>query len=167
MAVDLGDLVETLRREVSQPGAEETTFPDANDDTFFGHLQDAFWEARLDGMLEGFVEADGLVSPTNPSADDLTRDLQQLVVLYAGIRIFRNQLVALNTTFRAKAGPVEYETQKSAQVLVAHLKELQNRRNLVLERLSDIGAVNGYYIDAIYERENAIDWGLTYFMGHR
>lgn len=164
MAVDLGDLIETLRREVSQPGAETTTFPDANDDTFLGHLQDAFWEARLDGMLDGFVEdGAGSVAPSTVGDDDLTRDLQQLVVLYAGIRILRNQLIAINTVFRAKAGPVEFETQKSAQLLKGILDELKSRRSLVLQRLSDLGNVDTYVIDAILEREYSIDYGITHW----
>lgn len=163
MAVDLGDLVETLRREVSQPGAETTTFPEANDDTFLGHLQDAFWEARLDGMLQGYDETDGTVTPEDVEDEDLSRDLQQLVVLYAGIRIIRNQLLAMNTSFRAKAGAVEYETGKSAAVLKGILDELQRRRNTVLTRLSDLGAIEDAYIDAVIGREDSIAIGLTYF----
>lgn len=164
MAVDLADLIETLRREVSQPGAETTTFPDANDDIFLGHLQDGFWEARLDGMLVGYTESEGSVTPVDTADDDLSRDLQQLLVLYAGIRILRNQFIAMNTVFRAKAGPIEYETQKSAQLLSALLKELQNRRSVVLTRLSDLGVVDSFYIDAVFEREVSIDYGLTFWV---
>jgi len=36
MAIDLGDLVESLQREVSPPGTN--LFPDAVDDEYFGHL---------------------------------------------------------------------------------------------------------------------------------
>lgn len=163
MAVDLGDLIETLRREVSQPGAETSTFPDATDDTFLGHLQDAFWEARLDGMLAGYDETDGSVSPEDVDDVELSRDLQQLVVLYAGIRIIRNQLLAMNTNFRAKAGSVEFETAKSASVLKGILEELQKRRNTVLVRLSDLGAVEDAYIDAVIGREDSIAYGNSYF----
>lgn len=160
MAVDLGDLIESLRREVSPPG--EDLFPDATDDDYFGNLQDSFWDARLDGLLEGYTESDGLVVPTSGTTE-LTRDLQQLVVLYAGVRIVRNHLRALNTLFRSKAGPVEFETQKSAQVLKAILDELHARRNLVLTRLSDVGSVDSYYIDALIARDESLGYGDTYW----
>jgi hypothetical protein len=146
MSVDLGELIEPLRREVSQPGAETSTFPDATDDSYFGHLQDAFWETVL-------------VTPLDVDDDDLGRDLQQLVVLYAGIRIIRNQLLAMNTLFRAKAGPVEYETQKSAQVLKGILDELKYRRDFVLARLAEVGDVDVYYIDAVLERDDGLSYG--------
>lgn len=164
MAVDLGDLIETLKREVAAPGAEETTFPDATEDIWLGNLQDAFWDARLDGMLKDFTESDGLVTPITGTTD-ITRDLQQLVVLYAGIRIVRNSLRALNTVFRAKAGPVEFETQNSASVLKSLLDMLMERRHGVLLRLSDLGQVPSYYIDAVYGRELAISYGDTHWVG--
>lgn len=160
MAVDLFDLVEPLRREVSPPG--EDLFPNADDDDFLGNLQDAFWDARLDGLLEGFTESDGSVVPTSGSTD-LSRDLQQLIVLYAGLRIVRNHLRSMNTVFRSQAGPVEFETQKSAQLLKALLDELRTRRNLVLTRLSDLGSVDSYYIDALVERDLSLDYGDTYW----
>lgn len=160
MAVDLGDLIESLQREVSPPG--EDLFPNATDDDWFGNLQDAFWEARLDGLLEGFTESDGSVVPTSGTTD-LSRDMQQIVVLYAGVRIVRNHLRSLNTVFRSKAGPVEFETQKSAQLLKGLLDELRSRRNLVLTRLSDLGAVNSYYIDAIVARDESLGYGDTYW----
>jgi hypothetical protein len=56
---------------------------------------------------------------------------------------------------------VKYETQQSAMVLRAILEELKQRRNLILERLSDIGVTATYYIDALMERESSIDHGFT------
>lgn len=164
MSVDLAELVPSLKRAVSMPGAEETTFPDANDDSFLGYLQDAFWECRLDGMLKGFVESDGLVAPNGTV--ELARDLQQLVVFYAGIDIVVNQIRALQTTFRAVAGPVQFEIQRSAQVLKAILDELQRRRNIVLLRLSDVGTVPSYIIDGVVGRDISIGWGDTFWTGY-
>lgn len=162
MAVDLGDLIEPLRREVSPPG--EDLFPNATDDEFFGNLQDAFWDARLDGLLANYTESDGLITTTSGTGD-IDRELQQLIVLYAGLRIVRNHLRALNTLFRSKAGPVEFETQKSATLLKGLLDELAMRRRLVLNRLADLGAVDSYYIDAIAAREESITWGDTWYWG--
>lgn len=160
MAVDLGDLIEPLRREVNPPGTD--LFPDATDDDYFGNLQDSFWDARLDGLLEGYTESDGVVT-TIGGGDDLTRDMQQLVVVYAGARIVRNHLRALDTLFRSKAGPVEFETQKSAAVLKALLDDLLYRKKLILTRLGDTGTIESYYIDALVARDESIGWGETYW----
>lgn len=169
MPVDLSDLVDSLRREVNTPGAD--SFPDANNSVYVGYLQDGFWEIRLDGIssFDGYTEAEGIVSPVDSSGDvdpdgtDLDRTLQQLIVLYAGVRMIRNQLLNLQSVFRAKAGPVEYETQYSASLLKAVLDELRARRDLILYRLANVGAVTDYYIDALSAREASFDSGYTHW----
>jgi hypothetical protein len=161
MAIDLFELVEPLRREVSPPG--EDLFPNGSDEEFFGNLQDAFWEARLDGLLTNYTESDGSVVPISGTTE-LGRELQQLVVLYAGIRIVRNQLRALNTTFRAQAGPVEFETQKSAQLLKGLLDELIERKKFVLVQLASIGVTTTYYIDSLLAREESYTFLDTFWV---
>lgn len=165
MAVDLNDLVESLRREVNTPG--EDSFPGAFDDTYVGHLQDSFWEIKLDGVtsFNSYSEEDGVIEHTD-GVTDLDRTYQQLIVLYAGIRIIRNQLLNLETVFKAQAGSARFETQQSATLLRAILEELKSRRNLVLTRLSDAGATPSYYIDALAARENSIDYGFTFWPSH-
>ena len=164
MAIDLGDLVESLQREVSPPGTN--LFPDAVDDDYFGHLQDSFWEVKLDGIeaFANYTESGGLVSPISGTSE-LTRDLQQLIVLYGGIRIVRNAMRNINTLFRTKAGPVEYETQQSAQVLKSILDELAARRNFILNRLSDIGAVDTSYVDMVVQRDYSMGNGGVWWVG--
>lgn len=161
MAVDVFDLVESLKREVNPPG--DNLFPNATDDEYAGHLSDAFWEARLDGMLEGYTETDGSITPVSGSTD-LTRDLQQLVVLYAGIRIVRNHLRSIKTVFRTKAGPVEFETQQAATLLREVMLELKEKKKLVLTRLSDVGSVPSYYIDAVIARDESVGMGDTWWI---
>lgn len=147
MAVDLSDYVSTVRREVTPPGS--TTFSTVSDDVFVGYLADAFWEVKLDGFNEAFTcDADGIVIPIddpdavnvsngfeattfNP-ATDMPRDQVALVCLYAGIKIIRNKLLEQNTRIRAKAGPVEYESDFSANLLIEMLKELQSVRARLL-----------------------------------
>lgn len=162
MAVDLGDLIEPLQREVSPPG--EDLFPNATEDEWLGNLQDAFWDARLDGLLEGYTEVDGSVTPVSGTTE-MARELQQIVVLYAGVRIVRNHLRALNTLFRAKAGPVEFEQQKSANLLTDLLAELRDRRKTLLIRLGDLGLTDSYYIDALVARDQSLGWGDTFWWG--
>lgn len=158
MAVDLGDLIENLQAEINPPGSN--LYPDAVDDDWVTRLVNAFWETVLDGLITGYTESDGLVSPSSGSTE-LARDLQQLVIFYAGITVVRNSLRDINTQLRAKAGPVEFETAKSANTLRDILKELQQRRALLLGRLSDMGVTDSYYIDAIVARDESYLDSLT------
>ena len=163
MAVDLEDLIDPLTREVSPPGSD--LFPNATDAEWTGNLSDGFWECILDGVITGYTESDGLVSPSS-GTEDLSRDLQQLIVFYAGFRIVRNQLRDVATLFRAKAGGVEYEKQQAATLLRALLDELTRKRTLLLDRLSDVGAVDSYYADAVADRSASISYGDTFWIDY-
>lgn len=162
MAVDIGDLIDAIQAEVNPPG--ENLFPNATDDDWFNSLVSGFWGARMDGLLSNYtINAQDQIVPI-AGTTDISRDLQQIIVLYASMTIIVNQLRAMNTTFRAVAGPVQFETQKSAQVLRGILDDIKARRGLILTRLSDIGAIDSYYIDALIERENSVNFGETYFL---
>ena len=163
MAVDLGDLVPYLEAEVSPPGND--LFAATEDDEWVTRLANGFWNARLDGLLAGYVEADGAVTPTSGD-EDLSRELQQVIVFYAAYDTILLALRSLNTTFRAQAGPVSYETGQSAQVLRDIATALKEKRNLLLTRLSDIGATSDYVIDAIVARQDSLLDGLTYWTGY-
>lgn len=146
MAVDLGEFVESLRREVTPPGS--TLFADVSDDVFIGYLADAFWEARLDGFLGKWeADADGLIAPLDASGEDITRELIGLVILYAGVKILRNRLMNLNTAFRAEAGPVKYEVENSANLLTEMLKQLKARKDQLLDAVTN-APTETYYFDA-------------------
>ena len=153
MSVDLGDLVEVLQREVSPPGTN--LFPNATDDEFLGNLQDAFWEAKLFNFFGLYIEADGLVTPSSPAGADMSRTEQQLIVLFAGARILRNELRNINTSFKAGAGSVSYEVQKSAQLLRDLLADIRSRIDY---HIQSVGATQTYYIDAITGRADSIQY---------
>lgn len=161
MAVDLGDLVESVQREVNPPGG--TIFPEAVEDDYLGFLQDAFWESTLDGLISGYAEADGIVTPVSGD-EDLSRELQQLVVIYAGFKMLKNYLTNVRTTFRATAGPVEFETQQSANLLTELMKDLIARRNSLLARLSEQGQISSYVYDQVIERSSSIVYGDTWWV---
>lgn len=172
MAVDLIDLVEPLRREVNPPGSD--LFPDSTEDDWLGSLTDAFWELRLHALLAGFEEnaaarggptefGQGKVTPVGVDAtyddpngfsptQDLGRELQQLIVLWAGYKVTLARLGALNTVFRAKAGPVEYETQQAASVLKGLLDTLKARIDFILNDLRDANSSSIAVFDALIER---------------
>jgi hypothetical protein len=125
---------------------------------------DAFWTTKLDGFFANYTEdPEGFITPIDPGGDDLPRDWQQLIVFYAGMQIVENELRAKNTVFRTKAGPVEFETQNSAQLLREHLKMLHERRAYLLELLSSKYNISPGYVDLVAARYNSIVEGLVGF----
>lgn len=161
MAVDLADLVEPLTREVNPPGTD--LFPDATEDEWVGQLADSFWEAKLYGFFDDHTESDGVITPIDDGDDDMTRTQQQLIVLFAGLRVIRNELKNTGTAFRAKAGPVEFETENSANLLRDILKDIRSKVDLVLANLSDLNASTTAYIDSLVGREDSLYYGDSFF----
>lgn len=132
MAVDITELIEPLERELSPPGTD--LYPNATDDDWIGQLQDAFWEARLQGLLSGYTLVDTDIIPQSGTTD-LGREWQQLIVLFAGYRVTLTQYQNINSGFRAKAGPVEFEQQKSANTIKGILDALKERMKYILETI--------------------------------
>lgn len=161
-AIDLEDLVDSLKAEVNVPGID--SFPGATAAEWKARLQNAFWNAMWDGVISGYSEDDGTVTPDSGDTP-LSRELQQIIVFYAGMNVVRNQLRTLNTTDKAKAGPVEYEIQKSAQLLKGILEEMTERRNILLSRLSDMGESPSYYTDMLAARDYSLNLGITSWIG--
>lgn len=156
MAVDLTDLVEYLRAATGKQDAATPT-----DDQLLMDLRNAFWDARLDlgfkrGPLGGYREEDGEIFTVQDGEPDLDRSLQQLVVVWAAINRVVHEIKDMQTLFRAKAGPTEYETQRSAQSLVGVLRHLTDRRK---ELVDDLGA-NGVIADTIVDSVLNSDIGL-------
>lgn len=165
MAVDLGDLVELLQAEVDPPGTN--SFPEAVEDDWINQLRGGFWEIVLDGIIgpDDYIDNEGVIEPSKAKTD-LSRDMQQLVIFYAGIRVVRNKLLTLNTVFRAKAGGVEYETQQAATILKAILDELTRKRNTILSRLSDLGTVDSVYVDMVINRDYSLRYGDSFWTNY-
>lgn len=148
MAVDLSDYEEALQRSVTPLGSAPVTGVD-----WTAYLTDAFWEARLDGFMPNWtVDENGLVTPVSGS-EELPLQYTAMVVLYAGIRILRVQILNTRTGFRAKAGPVEFEQQASATMLAEMLKQLQNTKTWLLEQVRYIqGITTVEVLDALSTR---------------
>jgi hypothetical protein len=168
MATDLSDYVESLEREVTPLGS--ATFAAISDDTWLAYLTDAFWEARLDGLMVGYTcDEDGLVT-ADSDGSDLPRQYVALIVLYAGIRVLRNRILnsSASDKLRAKAGPVEFERESgsSATVLAEMLKQLRATKDRILEELDDETSV--LYLDAFSTRLFSYSgsyWGSPELMG--
>lgn len=151
MAVDLSEYVSSLRREVTPLGSDP--FSTVTDTQWTDYLADSFWEARLDGFLQGWTaDEDGVVSPVPPNTLELPREQIAAIIIYAGVRVLRNKILNTNTTFRAKAGPVEYETQNSATMLAEMLKQLKAVKDRLLDGLTESDATSVAYIDAYSAR---------------
>lgn len=156
-AVDLTDYVATLRREITPLGT--TLFTAIADGVLVGYLTDAFWEARLDGFLAAYTaDEDGLVTPLTDTA--FTPAEIALVVMYAGIRVLRNQILNTSTGFRAKAGAVEFEQQNGATVLTEMLKQLRDQKIRIIEMSQDLTLVQIF--DAFSTRSYST---LSYYGG--
>lgn len=136
MAVPLGDYVDVLRREITPPGS--TLFAGVTDDDLESFLIDAFWEAKLDGFFDDHTESAGAITPIEPTGDDLGRENIALIVLYGGIRMLRNHIMNMGTKFRAAAGPVEFETQNSSNVLKEMLLHLQGTKHRLLDKSGEL-----------------------------
>lgn len=184
MAVDLQNLVDALKGEVNPPGTD--LFPDATDDNFLMNLTNAFWEVRLYGFLAGFEEnaaarggpsvfTEGIITPIGVAADyddptghattDLGRDLQQLVILWAGWKVVLARMGTINSAFRAKAGPVEFEVEQAASVLKTILDTLRSRIDFVLTHLSIYGVNSSVAVfDGIIDRSYSQALGETWWV---
>lgn len=161
MAIDLSELQDSLKREVSPPGSD--FFPDATDDDWLGQLRDSFWEAKLFGFFIGYSENEGLVSNTTTGGAELDRAYQELIVLFAGARVIRNELKGTSTSFRAQAGSVEFETQNSAQLLRDILKDIRSKVDLALAALGTINSTTVAYIDSLVGVEDSLYYRDTYY----
>lgn len=166
MAITLASLVPSLKREVNPPGID--VFPDALNSEWEGHLADGFTELILAGYISGFTIDDGsIVEDTATPTNDLSIALQQLTVIAAGMRILRVQMMNQDTLFRTKAGPVEYETRKSALTLDSAMKHLQERFNAIVATLPNTNSASATYIsDIATSRISPYNNPYSIFIGH-
>lgn len=155
-SVDLSELIPNLEGALTVPG---TTSPYANasDAEWVTKLANGFWSALLEGVFTGYsVDEDGIVTPDDGGDSTFSRELQQVVVIYAAINVVESQLLVLKTRFKAEAGPVSYETEQASQVLTSLLKSLERQKNVILDRYSDVfsSAEETYYTDAMIRRRH-------------
>lgn len=138
------DLVESLKREIAVPGTFDVAFPDTTDDDLVASLADGLAEAQLDGYFQTTtvdVDDDFEVTP------DLSLAGGALIVIYAGSRILRAQLRELTSNQRYKAGNVEYETSRPANLLRDELLLLTSRKKELLTASRSTGRTV-YQLDA-------------------
>lgn len=155
MAVDLEDLVPALRVEM---GTTTGTTAD-----LVQRLSNAFWEARLNGLFKNYSEEDGLVVPIS-GTDDLGREYQQLVVLYAAYSSMLSDFRNAQAQFSAKAGPVEYSTTRSVTVMRDLLAAMKLRLSEIVALIAADSASAAYAIDALIARTESMALGETWWV---
>lgn len=165
--VDITELIPNLEASLTIPG-QVSPYDAATDTEWTVKLQNAFWRAVIDGVITGYsIDEDGIIKPDVTSGPALSRDLQQIVVIYAAINIIQATMLQLKTSFRAKAGSVEYETSQASQVLTGLLNMFKEEKQIILERLSDIGSSSeSYYYDGPIQRRYAESVGDTEWIGY-
>ena len=185
MAVDLGELTESLKSRVNPPGTN--LYPDANDSQWLESLKTAFWEIRLAGVLADWTEnyavrggptefGDGIITPlgeTDATYDDpsgynedtdIPRELQQFIVMWAAWNTTLAQFQNLTSSFKAKAGPVEFEESRSATILKSILDQLYGEIRRTLSNLSTYGGSTTVVLDSVIERSYSLTSGETWWV---
>lgn len=127
---DLNDMVEPLKRELAVPGEFATTFPNTQQADLVGTLQDGFAKAQLDGFF-GTQTVDLATSIVSPG---LSSGGMALVLLYSSEGVIRAQLRNLKTkTLYKSSSGAEYDAERAASVLVESLKDLNLRKQRLLD----------------------------------
>lgn len=160
---DLEELIDPLKYELNVPG--EDAYGGTSTEEWVGRLANGFWKGYLDGFFQAFTESEGLVSPR---AGDATfpRDYQQVVILYTAIEILGQRLLSMKTSFRAKAGPVEYEEEQSATILRSLLDQAYERLKYVRENLAEGDFGSFQSIDMYVARLHSFSEGETFWVGN-
>lgn len=159
MSIELEDLVPSVEDKVNGPGG---SFITASSSQWVTSLANGFWDAKNAGWFAGYRESDGAVSNV-AGGDDLTRELQQVIVLVTARAAVTSKLLGLTTRERASAAPgLETEFERSAALMRDILKqydlELQQLRvDLLGTRYrTEVGV-----IDSVAARDRSIRQGTS------
>ncbi len=149
---DLALFTQSLRNVVARPGTYADLFPETTDDLLIQVLADGLAECHLEATLLGYEADDNaLVRPPLASGQIA------LVVLYAGLRLLRSELVNRVTSTKYVAGPVSAETTYATNVLRDIMKALQAQKDRVTILLSTNTAATAFSMADSYAANN---WGI-------
>jgi hypothetical protein len=167
----LADLIPSFTASVNPPGR---TVIDLLTDEAAQRLANAFWSTWLGGFHQDFhlvVPDDAqigdytgaTIEPNEAGGDELSRSLQQVIVIAAAVDSIELYLGFTAHNRRDKAGPVESETQRHATVLLAVLKARRGELADLRDTLGS-GARPARYVavvDALAARTNDIINGCS------
>lgn len=159
----LSELAPALQRELAVPGTFDDVFPDTTLGNLSDSLADAFGEAQLYGF---FLDLALTINEDEEweTSEDLSAAGQALLLIFSSMRIIRAQLRALQTSERYKAGPTEFEIQRSANLLRDELAFLTQRLKDIIDQAARAAraASSSYVIDNYLARGGAITLGGLY-----
>lgn len=162
MAVPLTDLVPRLAASLNAPG--ETFFDTTDEPSMVALLTTGFWMGHLYQFWTDFTIVADEIVPLDDTADDLSLSYQQLVVMFAALGVIEAKLLALPTTNRYKAGPVESEVRRSAELLMqlhkSKLAQLQTLREQLVEE--ELAATSIRVLDAFCAKQGVLVGELGY-----
>lgn len=154
---DLGDYVDSLRAVLARPGTFSDLFPETTDDGLIQLLRDGLAEANMEQLLTGYVsDINGIVRPEMPPGG------VAMVVLFAGVRLVRSEILNRITSTKYTAGPVSAEQSYSTNILrdVAKALEAQKTVLINLYRASSAGAsfymTDSYIANATGRTDNGV-----------
>lgn len=147
----LTELVEALKRELAVPGVYDDVFPDTDNTQLAAALADAFAEAQLNGFFTTLTLGE---APDYETSEDISAAAGALVLLFASMRILRAWLRSISTNERYKAGPVEYETARSTNLLRDELAYLRARIDALIlgAQRSQRAALSVHVLDSYWSR---------------
>lgn len=154
---DLADSVPSLKNVLARPGTFGTLFPETTDDDLVLVLQDGLAEAHLEGLLLANTDdGNGLVTP------DLTSGERALVLLFAGLRLIRSELMNRPLSRKYVAGPASTEETQATNVLRDIMRAMQAQKDQVVKAMSttlggggEIFAMADAYVTRIIGENNA------------
>ncbi len=154
MAVALEDLAPRLDATLNPPGGGGLFV--ATTEQYTASLANAFWYAKLWGLFAGYrANSSNEIVPVD-GGDDLSEDLWQMIVLFAALTALEARIAGLLTYVRSKAGPVESEKRRSAEVLVQLLKAKRAELEDIRDDLAGADQTTVSFIDGVLARTNAI-----------
>lgn len=142
---DLAGYTESLRNVLARPGTFGDLFPETTDDGLIGLLADGLAECHLETTLSTFeADANGLVRPVMATGQIA------LVILYAGIRLIRGELLNRATSTKYVAGPVSAESTQSTNILRDVMKALEEQKIRITLLYASAGAGAFFSMDDAY-----------------
>jgi hypothetical protein len=142
---DLAAYTTSVRNILARPGMFDTIFPETTDDGLVGLLQDALAECHMEATLLGYeADSNAQVRPAMMSGEIA------LVVLYAGIRMIRAELLNRISSSKYVAGPVSAETTYATNVLRDIMKALEVQKDAVTTKLTTLGAGMAFFMEDQY-----------------
>lgn len=129
---DLAELTTSLRNLVARPGTFDDLFEETTDDDLVNVLLDGFAEAHLEGLFTT-VDAD----ESGVLDGEITRGQGALIVLLAGVRFLRAQLLNAVSHRRYEAKGAVFEEDTPVALLRDILKDLVAQKARLIDDLKD------------------------------